>query len=153
MNTWWGLKIFSILYLTISFSGSHRIGITLICQQLTFETKEAKFIYEHLCKKGADHFRWNYKEVFHKAGFDRKNDHVLLNVGQNLIAEKKADLAIALYEIYIREFPQVIVARNDLGIAFLLKGDTIKARACFQKTLELRPGNERAQELLKSLKQ
>ena len=135
------------------FEISLRISDEDSYQQLPFETTQAKIIYAQLEAKGASYFVLHYREIFKDARFDFKNDHVLLNVGNNLLAEKKADLAIALYIVYTKEFPNILVARNDLGDAYLLKGEKAKAKECYRKALELSPGNERAQRMPAKLEQ
>jgi tetratricopeptide (TPR) repeat protein len=76
---------------------------------------------------------------------------ILLSAGQALLQEKNADAALALYTVYTKEFPNIIIAWNDMGETYLLKGDKVNAKKCFEQALKLRPNNERALKMLKGL--
>jgi tetratricopeptide (TPR) repeat protein len=75
---------------------------------------------------------------------------VLLNVGNKLTDEKDYDNAIALYGVYTKEFPGIIIAWNELGELWLVKGDKNQAGTCFSKALELSPDNRRAKKGLEN---
>ena len=77
-----------------------------------------------------------------------EDDMVLLEVGQKLIEEQKADKALLLYQLYTKTFPQIIVAWNDLGDVYLMKQNKEAAIKCYQQALKLRPDNARAKENL-----
>ena len=110
------------------------------------------FLYNLLVEKGATYFSANIEQELGKNGYNLDDDDMpLLFAGQPLLAEGKADEAIALYQFYTTKFPRIVVAWNDLGDAYLLKKDKENAKKCYQKALELRPGNQRAQENLKLL--
>jgi Flp pilus assembly protein TadD len=61
--------------------------------------------------------------------------------------------ALALLEENARQYPQSSGAAFDLGSAFRTAGDDAKARAEFQRALQLDPKNKRAQDALKPLLQ
>ena len=61
--------------------------------------------------------------------------------------------AVALYEYYVKAFPNIVVANNDLGDLYLLKGEKDKAIGRYKRALEIRPENPRAKEALKKLEQ
>ncbi len=111
----------------------------------------ARIIYSLLKEKGSQNFIDNYKSELNNAGVMLEDDMILLSVGQILLEEKNADAAIALYTVYTKEFPNIIIAWNDMGDAYLLKGDKANAKKCFEQALKLRPGNQRAQRALKEL--
>ncbi len=114
-----------------------------------FETPNAAAIYDLLMSKGANNFEKNLKA----AGLEVDDDMILLNVGETLIEEKKIDEAVALYEYYVKAFPNIVVANNDLGDLYLLKGEKDKAIGRYKRALEIRPENPRAKEALKKLEQ
>ena len=80
-----------------------------------------------------------------------EDDMVLLEVGQKLIEEQKADKALVLYQYYTKMFPQIIVAWNDLGDVYLMKQNKEAAIKCYTQALKLRPDNPRAKENLMKL--
>lgn len=114
----------------------------------SFDSPKAEEIYNLLNKKGLADF----ENELHKSGITVEDDMVYLEVGQKLLEEKKADEAIALYKVYTKQFPKIIVAWNDLGDAYLIKGEKENAIGCYKQALKLRPENQRAKEALDKLK-
>lgn len=116
-----------------------------------FKPPPAKMIYNIIKDKGADNFTANYKTELSSAGINLDDDMILLFAGQQFLLEKEADNALALYKVYTKEFPNIVVAWNDMGDAYMLKGEKEKARECYGQALLLRPENKRAKESLESL--
>lgn len=104
-----------------------------------------------LTEKGAENFQKNYQQILQNVGFDFDNDMILLGVGEKCLDAEKWDNAIALYSAYTALFPKIVVAWNHLGRAYLGKGDKAKAKECWQKSLSIRPNNNRAVEFLKQV--
>ena len=77
---------------------------------------------------------------------------ILLEVGQRLIDEKKADEALSLYQFYTKSFPNIIVAWNDMGDVYQMKGNKEEASKCYKQALKIKPDNQRAKENLEKLK-
>ena len=86
-----------------------------------------------------------------KANVKVTDDMILLDVGQKLITENKADEALILYKYYTKEFPNIVVAWNDLGDIYSMKNNKEEAIKCYRQALHLRPGNPRAIENLNKL--
>lgn len=128
------------------FEGEIKMDAT--APRTSFDSPKAEKIYTLLNEKGATDF----ENELHKSGITVEDDMVYLEVGQKLLEEKKADEAIALYKIYTKQFPNIIVAWNDLGDAYLLKGEKENAINCYKQALKLRPENQRAKEALDKLK-
>ena len=85
------------------------------------------------------------------AGIAPDEDMILLNVGQGLMDAKEIDKAIGLYKIYTTDFPNIVVAWNELGDAYLLKENKEEAKKCYEQALKIRPANQRARESLARL--
>ncbi len=79
------------------------------------------------------------------------DDQILLEVGQKFMDERKADEALSLYRFYTKEFPNIVVAWNDMGDVYLMKDNKEEAKKCYEQALKLRPGNPRAIENLNKL--
>ena len=120
-------------------------------QPAPFQLPPSKFIYTLLKEKGPQYFLANYKKELTDAHVSLEDDMNLLYAGEQLLQEKNADAAIALYTVYTTEFPNIIVAWNDMGDAYLMKGDKEQAKKCFTQALKLRPANERAKRALQNL--
>jgi CubicO group peptidase (beta-lactamase class C family) len=116
-----------------------------------FSLPPARFIYNLIKEKGALNFTANYKSEFTAAHIPLDDDMILLFAGQQFLLEKDAESALALYTVYTKEFPNIVVAWNDMGDAYLLKGSKESAKACYQQALKIRPGNKRAEESLQKL--
>lgn len=112
----------------------------------------AKFIYNLVLTKGPDYFSQHIEQELTDHGYNLGDDDMqLLAAGQPLLESRKADEAIAVYQLYTHKFPRIVVAWNDLGDAYLLKNDKASAKVCFQKALAIRPGNQRAKDRLNNL--
>src|SRR5690606_8103237 len=106
-----------------------RIGAILNGQPVEpLQPSPSKFIYNLLNEKGAAYFTANIEQALRENGYNLDDDMVLLFAGQAILAERKADEAIALYQFYTQKFPRIVVAWNDLGEAYLLKKDTENAK-------------------------
>lgn len=106
-----------------------------------FQFTPAKFIYAMISEKGGKYFTDNFQEELKTAGIHLgDNDMPLLFVGRALIKEEKWDEALALYQVYTHDFPQIVVAWVDLGDIHTKLGHLSQAKQCYGKALQLRPG-------------
>ena len=118
-----------------------------------FSPPPAQVIYNIIKQKGADNFTVNYKEELSAAGVDPENDMILLFAGREFLRENDTDNALALYSVCTKEFPDIVVAWNDMGDAYLLKSDKDSARKCYEQALKIRPENKSAKESIRKLGQ
>lgn len=118
-----------------------------IARESKFETVEAEKIYSILVTlKPSD-----LSKELEKQNLKVQDDMILLEVGQKLMEEKKTDEALSLYQYYTSAFPNIIVAWNDMGDVYQMKGKKEDAIKCYQQALKLRPDNPRAKENLAKL--
>ena len=72
-------------------------------------------------------------------------ENCVSGLGYNLLySRKRIDEAIAVFRQNIKNYPSSSHAENNLGEAYLVKGDREKAISSFKKSLMLDPANERA---------
>jgi CubicO group peptidase (beta-lactamase class C family) len=102
------------------------------------------YLYTVIKTKGGKYFMENYLQEVKNSGMNPDDDMVLLNVGTKLSEEKDYDNAIDLFTVYTQEFPGIIIAWNELGELYLVKGDKKTAEQCFRSALRLSPENKRA---------
>lgn len=101
-------------------------------------------IYQELTEKGAANFRDNSEAILKKAGFDFVDDMLLLGVGERLLEAEQWQEGLALYEVYTRLFPKIVVSWNHLGICKKELGDLAGAKTAWRRSVELRPKNNPA---------
>jgi predicted alpha/beta superfamily hydrolase len=72
-------------------------------------------------------------------------ENCVSGLGYNLLySRKNIDEAIAVFRQNTRNYPASSNAENNLGEAYLVKGERDMAVRCFRKSLDLNPANERA---------
>ncbi|MBK9014968.1 MAG: beta-lactamase family protein [Saprospiraceae bacterium] len=108
-------------------------------------------IYKELTEKGAANFRQNCQAILKNAGFDFKNDMLLLGVGERLLDGEKWKEGVALYEVYTQLLPNIVVAWNHLGRCKKGLGDLPGAKSAWEKSVALRPNNNPAAGWLKGM--
>lgn len=116
-----------------------------------FSPPPARVIYDIIKNKGAENFTSAYKDELSAAGIELDNDMILLFTGREFLRENDPDNAIALYTVYTKEFPNIVVAWNDMGDAYLMKNEKDKARKCYEQALKIRPENKRAKDSILKL--
>lgn len=128
------------------FNGSIEQDATTIKPK--FETADAEKIYNILEQTKATELSIELERQNIKVN----DDLILLEVGQRLMDEKKADEALSLYQYYTKTFPNIIVAWNDMGDVYQMKGNQEEAIKCYKQALKIKPDNQRAKENLDKLK-
>jgi len=69
------------------------------------------------------------------------------------LREDKIDMAIEIFKLNTRLFPNVANTYDSLGEAYMVKGNKQLAIQCYEKVLEIDPDNESAKSILKKLKE
>ena len=118
-----------------------------MAMQPKFENELSKQIYDILEKPTTT----NLANELTKAKLSVDDDMVLLEVGQRLMKEQKYDRALLLYKYYTDNFPNIVVAWNDLGDIYLNQNNKEEAMKCYKQALIIRPENPRAKESLDKL--
>ncbi len=73
------------------------------------------------------------------------------NAGYNLLAEKKVESAIDVFEIVVMAFPESANAYDSLAEGYMLAGNRERAISNYEKSLALNPKNNNASSKLKEL--
>ncbi len=111
-----------------------------LTMQPNLRSAEAEKIYNILIQTKTT----DLSKELQKRNIKIDNDMILLDVGRRLVEEKKVEEAFSLYQFYTTTFPNIIVAWNDLGDVYQMKGNKVAAIRCYRQALKLRPGNPRA---------
>ena len=114
--------------------------------------QDIKTVVQQLCQLArntdAAGFKNQYLQIYTSAGIPPDDDMILLHTGNQLIEQQDYDNALKVYLAYTQDFPNIVVAWNDLGDIYLAKNDKVNAKKCYEQALRLRPGNERAKKAL-----
>jgi CubicO group peptidase (beta-lactamase class C family) len=82
-----------------------------------------------------------------------KADESSLNtMGYHLLAQKRIDEAIKVFELNVREYPNASNPYDSLGEAYMAAGKKDLAIKNYEKSVELNPANKNGVEMLKKLK-
>ncbi len=91
--------------------------------------------------------------------FRRKNDpnYYMLKdefalVGRHLLWQGELDKAIAAFQVLARQYPESVIAFDDLAGTFLRRGDIDSAIANYEQSLKIYPANRKTREILKMLR-
>ncbi len=76
----------------------------------------------------------------------------LNGLGYVLLAQKKYQQALEVFTINTVIYPDKYSVWDSLGEAYFTMGNNEKAKACYQKVLELKPGDSNAIQMLEKLK-
>ena len=90
-----------------------------------------------------------YKELF----LEIKPDENFVNtIGYVALYERQIpDVAVSLFEINTKNYPQSLNVWDSLAEAYIVKGYTDKAKICYEKILELSPNDTNAKKNLEKL--
>jgi CubicO group peptidase (beta-lactamase class C family) len=91
------------------------------------------------------------RELIQKSGKEGFHPAILNQLGQRLEDMDKTDYALALYGLNTELYPRIFQLFNILAKAYLKTGKTDLARKACQRSLELKPDNSEAAELLEEI--
>ncbi|MBL7129052.1 MAG: serine hydrolase [Ignavibacteria bacterium] len=138
--------------------GTNNISPTLeaILFNQEYETPKPKmteFLYTTMKEKGIDYTLDNAETLLKENGYDVRRDFEFNILGYTLIEEKLYDMAIAVFTINTKLFPNVANTFDSLAEAYMLSGDKESAIKYYKKALEVDPNFEHAKEMLEKLSQ
>lgn len=109
---------------------------------------------EQIDKTGVDAAVAKYRELrekyYGRASYDF-GAPPLDNLAESLLREKKSAEAMRILELSLEYYPNVAMTHALVGEAYLVSGDREKARAAFEKALELDPKNPRIKKRLEEI--
>jgi len=96
----------------------------------------------------------NYNKKIHKELFlDMKPDENFVNtIGYIALHDRQIpDIAVSVFEINAKNYPQSLNVWDSLADAYIAKGYIEKAKMCYRKILALSPDNNNAKSKLEKL--
>lgn len=112
----------------------------------------ASYLHEIILEEGIDAAINTANELLkeEKDLFDI-SERELNALGYTFLGEDKFDVAIAILQLNIDQFPKSFNVYDSMGEAFMVKGDKEKAREYYKKSVELNPQNQNGFDKLKEL--
>lgn len=108
-------------------------------------------LYHLLNEKGITYIEQHIADLCREDG--KTYDERFLNTyGHELLFGGKTSLALSLFELNVKLFPQQPAVYDALGDAYVQTGDRAKAKQNYERVLEIDPRNQRVKELLNNWK-
>jgi CubicO group peptidase (beta-lactamase class C family) len=128
-----------------------RIGLVLRGENYPPVTRPMQVtLYELLKDQGISYIEQHLQELCREDGHPY-DDHFLNEYGHKLLFGGKAELAISLFLLNAKLFPQLPNVYYSLGEAYLHTGDKGNARIYYSKVLEIDPHNVQVRDLLQKM--
>ena len=112
--------------------------------------KFSQEIIEIVLSKGLEEAKLKYKS---RPSETNILEYDLINKGYELLSQNKYDDAIGIFTMNSIAYPKSFYAFESLGEAYMNKGDKVSAIKNYEKSLQLDPTNENAEDMIKKLKQ
>jgi len=110
-----------------------------------------EYLYKVLSEKGSTYFLENYEEILKQGGYQIRSSNILNNAGYDLLFNHQIDMAVDIFKLNIKLFPDDANIHDSLGEAYMVKADYVQSRKMYNKALELDPEFENAKKMLKRL--
>ena len=107
-------------------------------------------IIEIILNKGLEEATLRYKNRLSNTDV---LEYLLIRNGYEQLSQNKFDEAIGIFKMNCIANPNSFNAYDSLGEAYMNKGDKISAIKNYEKSLQLDPTNENAEEMIKKMKQ
>lgn len=107
-------------------------------------------LYKTLKENGAAGLEKDLKNILEKNDL-RYNDMHLNKFGYELVQAGENDLALEVFKLNAKLFPDVPNVYDSLGEAYMNKGEKELAIENYKKVLEMRPQNENAKKMIEKL--
>lgn len=111
----------------------------------------AEFLYQNMNEKGIDYTIKNVDWILSENGYEIRSSSTLNSLGYALLGENKIDMAIEIFKLNIRLYPDEANPYDSLGEAYMIKGDYELSIKHYKKALEIDPNFESAKKMLKRL--
>jgi CubicO group peptidase (beta-lactamase class C family) len=107
-------------------------------------------MYKALKENGIDYLEQNLKTYIQQEGLEYNDIHLNM-FGYELMQSGELDMAIAVFTLNTKLFPDVANVFDSLGEAYMNKGDKENAISSYKKVLAIQPGNQNAKKQLEKL--
>lgn len=111
----------------------------------------AEFLYQQMQGDHFNDFIRNFQSILDKNEYRVTNSNILNFFGYDLLASNKTDMAIVIFKLNTDLFPKEANPYDNLGDAYLQKGDNESAKKTFQKALAIDPNFSSSKEKLEKL--
>ncbi|TFG98080.1 MAG: hypothetical protein E4H13_10245, partial [Calditrichales bacterium] len=110
-----------------------------------------RYLYQALADLPLTEISTHFDDLLKNGDYQIQSSQVLNPVGYAFMGQQLMDLAIEVFKLNIRLFPDDANCYDSLGEAYMLKGDYDLSGQMYHKALEIDPGFENAKIMLKRL--
>lgn len=114
----------------------------------SISAKLMEVVDEDGVEKGIEAY-WDLKK--NKAGEYDFSESELNNLGYHYLGSDKTDIAIAIFDLNVKAYPEAFNVYDSRGEAHLKNGNKEKAIADYKKSVEINPGNQNGIDALKKM--
>lgn len=97
----------------------------------------SEFLYQNMKNKGITYTIQNIDEILIKDGYEIKSSNTLNALGYEILGENELDMAIEIFKLNVRLFPEEANPYDSLAEAYMKKGDNKLAIEYYTKALEV----------------
>jgi hypothetical protein len=108
--------------------------------------------YKILKEEGITGLEKSFKTILANNHFEYNDMHLNM-FGYNLMENSELELALEVFELNAKLFPDISNVFDSLGDAYMEKGDKDKARENYKKAIALQPGNLHSKQMLDKLQE
>ncbi|MCI0494318.1 serine hydrolase [candidate division KSB1 bacterium] len=110
-----------------------------------------EFLLKKMDEKSFDDTIQNFDQLLKENGYTLNSSQILNVYGYQLLSEQKVDMAIEVFTLNVRQFPDEANPYDSLAEAYLAKGDKESAIANYKKALQIDPNLPSSKEALEKL--
>lgn len=85
-------------------------------------------------------------------GYGKTDENTLNQLGYNLLAAKKVEEAVKVFQLNVQEYPKFWNCYDSLGEAYMVAGQKDLAIQNYEKSIQLNPDNRNGADMLRKLK-
>ncbi len=111
----------------------------------------SEFLYHEMKDKGINQTIKDVDQILSDNRYKIRSSNTLNSFGYALLAEREFDMAIEIFKLNIRLFPDEANPYDSLGEAYMIKGDIETSIKYYKKALEVDPTFLHAKEMLEKL--
>jgi CubicO group peptidase (beta-lactamase class C family) len=147
---------YTVIVLSNYSGGASRVANSI--EAILFEQDYPKpvprlgeYLYHVMITKGGEYLKDHFEEIIEEGNYNIRSSATLNYIGYSLLEEHFYDMAINIFKINIRLYPNEANPYDSLGEAYFMKDDFEKSIDYYQKALKIDPEFENAKHMIKKI--